>query len=200
MAPWRQMWKKFTSSDSKSVKESSLGSAIIKDKDPEQCWETLAKLGDGAFAVVYKAQSKSDKAKLAALKLVEDMSSIEDTEMMLVMLEIEILTKCKHEYVLGLEEAYLYQNKLYMYLELCDGGGIDSIMQELQKGLTESQIRVVARQTVLALEYLHRMLVVHRDIKAANILLTSNGTIRLADFGVSAMNKSLNEKRHTFIG
>ena len=61
------------------------------------------------------------------------MESIEETEQMLVMLEIDILTKCQHEYVLGLEEAYLYQNKLYMYLELCDGGGLDSIMQELQK-------------------------------------------------------------------
>ena len=114
------------------AKEPQLGANVIKDRDPENSWETLNKLGDGAFAVVYRAKHRSED-KFSALKLVEDIKSIEESEMMLVMLEIEILSKCKHEFVLGLDEAYIYHDKLYMYLELCSGGGLDSIMQELQK-------------------------------------------------------------------
>ena len=115
------------------AKEPQLGATVIRDRDPEQSWETLNKLGDGAFAVVYRAKHKSQENKFSALKLVEDMKTIEESEMMLVMLEIEILSRCKHDFVLGLDEAYIYHDKLYMYLELCSGGGLDSIMQELQK-------------------------------------------------------------------
>ena len=87
-----------------------------------------------------------------------------------------------------------------MFIEYCDGGALDSIIIDLEKGLTEKQIAYVTREMCLGLSYLHRNRVIHRDLKAGNVLLTTAGQVKLADFGVSAKNKEDNQKRDTFTG
>jgi serine/threonine protein kinase len=66
-----------------------------------------------------------------------------------------------------------------MMLEYCAGGAIDSIMVELGKPLTEQQIAYVTHGVSCALEFLHDNNVIHRDLKAGNILLTSDGVVKL---------------------
>jgi [mitogen-activated protein kinase] kinase 5 len=66
--------------------------------------------------------------------------------------------------------------------------------------LTEQQIAYVCRETLLGLQYLHNRGKMHRDIKGANILLTDNGDVKLADFGVSAQITATINKRKSFIG
>ena len=88
-----------------------------------------------------------------------------------------------------------------MMLEFCAGGAVDAIMIELEKPLTEKQIAYIAKHTIDALKYLHETQnVIHRDLKAGNILLTLDGIVKLADFGVSAKLRDRSEKRDTFIG
>ncbi|CAH8597342.1 unnamed protein product [Schistosoma haematobium] len=116
------------------------------------------------------------------------------------MLEIDILTNFKHKNILTLHEVYIYESKLWIYLELCGGGALDSIMETLEKPLTEPQIRFVSREVLQGLEFLHEKLIIHRDMKAGNILLTLNNEVKLADFGVSAKLTDEKQKRSTFIG
>jgi STE20-like kinase len=87
-----------------------------------------------------------------------------------------------------------------MLIEYCDGGALDSIMVELEKPLTELQIAYVCKHMVTGLNYLHKNKVIHRDLKAGNVLLTLEGGVKLADFGVSAKNKHTLQKHDTFIG
>uniref|UniRef100_A0A8C5U2L7 non-specific serine/threonine protein kinase n=1 Tax=Malurus cyaneus samueli TaxID=2593467 RepID=A0A8C5U2L7_9PASS len=75
-----------------------------------------------------------------------------------------------------------------------------SLPAELDRGLTEPQIRVICRQMLEALHYLHSKRIIHRDLKAGNVLLTQDGDIKLADFGVSAKNLKTLQKRDSFIG
>ena len=71
---------------------------------------------------------------------------------------------------------------------------------DLEKGLTERQIAYVCHEMLLGLAHIHRASIIHRDLKAGNVLLTLDGGVKLADFGVSAKNKTENQKRDTFIG
>ena len=68
-----------------------------------------------------------------------------------------------------------------MLLEFCDGGAVDSIMVELDRGLKEPQIAYITRGMVEGLQYLHQHKVVHRDIKAGNVLLTMDGGVKLSE-------------------
>ncbi|CAF4939873.1 unnamed protein product [Pieris macdunnoughi] len=178
------------------AKKKRVFSNIKDNSDPNEHWDMIGELGDGAFGKVYKAQHKTT-AQLAAAKMcvLDNEDDLADFTV-----EIDILTECRHPNVVELHEAYFIDNKLWMLLEYCDGGALDSVMAELEKGLNESQIAYVCREMCKGLEFLHSMKVIHRDLKAGNVLATMTGGVKLADFGVSAKNKSTLQKHDTFIG
>ena len=68
-----------------------------------------------------------------------------------------------------------------MFIEYCEGGAVDSIMLNLDKPLTEPQIRYICREMCDALQFLHSHFVIHRDIKAGNVLLTADGLVRIGN-------------------
>ncbi|XP_076651424.1 sterile20-like kinase isoform X2 [Halictus rubicundus] len=178
------------------AKKKKLYNNIKMDCNPEEFWEMVGELGDGAFGKVYKAQHKQTQqlaaAKMCALEGEDDLSDF--------MIEIDILSECKHPNVVELHEAYFIEGKLWMLIEYCDGGAVDSIMVELQKALTELQIAYICQHMTKGLAFLHKSKVIHRDLKAGNVLLTMAGGVKIADFGVSAKNKHTLQKHDTFIG
>uniref|UniRef100_UPI0037E783B7 serine/threonine-protein kinase 10 n=1 Tax=Semicossyphus pulcher TaxID=241346 RepID=UPI0037E783B7 len=169
---------------------------VHRDINPNDIWEIIGELGDGAFGKVYKARNK-ETGVLAAAKQIETKSE-EELEDYIV--EIDILAKCDHRYIVKLLDAFYHDNKLWIMIEFCPGGAVDATMLELDRGLTEPQIKVVGRQMLEALDYLHGMKIIHRDLKAGNILLMLDGDIKLADFGVSAKNTKTLQRRDSFIG
>ncbi|KAG7492804.1 hypothetical protein MATL_G00018520 [Megalops atlanticus] len=169
---------------------------VHRDVNPEEFWEIIGELGDGAFGKVYKAQNKQSGI-LAAAKVIDTKT---EEELEDYMVEIDILASCDHHNIVKLLDAFYYENKLWILIEFCAGGAVDAVMLELERPLTEPQIRVVCRQTLEALLYLHENKVIHRDLKAGNILLTLEGDVKLADFGVSAKNTKTLQRRDSFIG
>ncbi|KAM5324067.1 STE20-like serine/threonine-protein kinase isoform 2-T2 [Glossophaga mutica] len=169
---------------------------VKRDLNPEEFWEIIGELGDGAFGKVYKAQNKETNV-LAAAKVIDTKS---EEELEDYMVEIDILASCDHPNIVKLLDAFYYENNLWILIEFCAGGAVDAVMLELERPLTESQIQVVCRQTLEALNYLHDNKIIHRDLKAGNILLTLDGDIKLADFGVSAKNTRTIQRRDSFIG
>uniref|UniRef100_J3SD83 non-specific serine/threonine protein kinase n=1 Tax=Crotalus adamanteus TaxID=8729 RepID=J3SD83_CROAD len=169
---------------------------VKRDLNPEDFWEIIGELGDGAFGKVFKAQNKETKV-LAAAKVIDTKS---EEELEDYMVEIDILASCDHPNIVKLLDAFYYENNLWILIEFCAGGAVDAVMLELERPLTEPQIRVVCRQTLEALHYLHESKIIHRDLKAGNILFTLDGDIKLADFGVSAKNTRTIQRRDSFIG
>ncbi|XP_018552345.1 STE20-like serine/threonine-protein kinase isoform X4 [Lates calcarifer] len=169
---------------------------VHRDVNPEEIWEIIGELGDGAFGKVYKAQNKQN-GTLAAAKVID--TKTED-ELEDYMVEIDILASCNHHHIVKLLDAFYFEGKLWILIEFCAGGAVDAIMLELERPLTEPQIRVVCKQTLEALSYLHENKVIHRDLKAGNILLSLDGDVKLADFGVSAKNTKTLQRRDSFIG
>ena len=93
--------------------------------------------------------------------------------------EIDILSECCHENIVQLYEAFFHDEKLWILIEFCEGGAIDSIMFDLDKPLTEPQIRYVCHEICKGLSFLHRKRIIHRDLKAGNVLLTLDGGVKL---------------------
>lgn len=68
-----------------------------------------------------------------------------------------------------------------MLIEYCDGGAVDSIMVELEKPLTEPQVSYVCQQMTKGLTFLHKSKIIHRDLKAGNVLLTMAGGVKIGN-------------------
>lgn len=182
------------SNDQKSKKK--VFNHVKFDVNPEETWDIIGEVGDGAFGKVYKAKQK-ETGTLAAAKICE-LKGEDDLDDFMV--EIEILSQCKHQNIVQLYEAFFYEGKLWMLIEFCEGGALDSIMVDLEKPLTEAQIKFICHEICIALNFLHKNKIIHRDLKAGNVLLCMDGSVKLADFGVSARNKSTLQKRDSFIG
>uniref|UniRef100_A0AAY5ERC9 Mitogen-activated protein kinase kinase kinase kinase n=1 Tax=Electrophorus electricus TaxID=8005 RepID=A0AAY5ERC9_ELEEL len=113
--------------------------------------------------------------------------------------EIVMMKDCKHSNIVAYFGSYLRRDKLWICMEYCGGGSLQDIYH-VTGPLLEPQIAYVSRETLQGLFYLHNQGKMHRDIKGANILLTDNGYVKLADFGVSAQISATLAKRKSFIG
>jgi serine/threonine protein kinase len=114
--------------------------------------------------------------------------------------EIEMLRGCVCPNVVQYLGSFAHTDHLWIIMEYCEGGSLSDIMEARMSGLTEPQIAAVIASTVDALFYLHKRHKIHRDIKAGNLLLTSDGLAKLADFGIAATLGHSLERRRTVIG
>uniref|UniRef100_A0A7E4VGJ3 Mitogen-activated protein kinase kinase kinase kinase n=1 Tax=Panagrellus redivivus TaxID=6233 RepID=A0A7E4VGJ3_PANRE len=170
-------------------------SAAISHADPTLDYELIQRVGIGSFGEVFKARHlRSDQ--LAAVKVVKLEQGDNFT---VIQQEIHMLRDCVHPNIISYYASYFRRDKLWIVMEYCSGGSLQDIYQ-LSGPLLELQIAFVCRETLKGLAYLHRRGKVHRDIKGANILLTENGNVKLADFGVAAQITATLGKRKSFIG
>ncbi|GFR30031.1 hypothetical protein TNCT_628762 [Trichonephila clavata] len=95
--------------------------------------------------------------------------------------------------------TYNERDKLWICMEYCGGGSLQDIYH-ITGPLSELQIAYACLETLKGLEYLHSLGMMHRDIKGANILLSDEGDVKLADFGVSAQITATISKRKSLIG
>nr|CDJ93460.1 Serine threonine protein kinase-related domain containing protein [Haemonchus contortus] len=114
--------------------------------------------------------------------------------------EISIMQQCDSKYVVKYYGSYFKNSDLWIVMEYCGAGSVSDIMRLRRKTLTEREMSAVLRDTIEGLRYLHDLKKIHRDIKAGNILLNTEGQAKLADFGVAGQLTDTMAKRNTVIG
>lgn len=159
-------------------------------------FSSLELIGRGSFGDVYKAFDK-ELNKDVAIKVI-DLEESED-EIEDIQKEISVLSQCRSPYITEYYGSYLHQTKLWIIMEYMAGGSVADLIQS-GPPLDEMSIACILRDLLHAIEYLHNEGKIHRDIKAANILLTENGDVKVADFGVSAQLTRTISRRKTFVG
>ncbi|KAG8444472.1 hypothetical protein GDO86_009591 [Hymenochirus boettgeri] len=148
-------------------------------------WQRGNKIGEGQYGKVYTCISV-DTGELMAMKEIRfqpnDHKTIKETAD-----ELKIFEGIKHPNLVRYFGVELHREEMYIFMEYCDEGTLEEVSR---LGLQEHVIRLYTKQITIAINVLHEHGIVHRDIKGANIFLTSSGLIKLGDFGCSVKLKN----------
>eukprot|EP00823_Brevimastigomonas_motovehiculus_P008201 TRINITY_DN7482_c0_g1_i1.p1 TRINITY_DN7482_c0_g1~~TRINITY_DN7482_c0_g1_i1.p1 ORF type:complete len:406 (-),score=96.31 TRINITY_DN7482_c0_g1_i1:120-1337(-) len=151
----------------------------VSEDDPEKIFKILTLVGKGSYGSVFKSVDDRDHRIVAVKQLPYDVSEQ-------LAKEINILKKCKHEYVVSYRGTWKKNNDLWIVMEFCTAS-LNDVIEKCERLLHEEEIAAVMKMCIQGLQYLHENKIIHRDIKAGNILVTDSGECKLADFGVSTV-------------
>ncbi|KAI5699518.1 hypothetical protein M8J76_003468 [Diaphorina citri] len=161
-------------------------STVVKDSAPKLVriglYELEETLGKGNFAVVKLATHVVTKTKVA-IKII-DKKRLDERNLRKLFREVDIMSHLDHPHIIKLFQVMETTNNLYLVTEYARGGEIFSHLLTIGQ-MAEKEASRLFRQILSAVAYCHANNVVHRDIKAENLLFDENGDIKLADFGFS---------------
>ncbi|PWN23846.1 Pkinase-domain-containing protein [Microstroma glucosiphilum] len=167
-------------------------------EDVKNLFKRLELVGRGAYGAVYRGQH-IPTGNAVALKVVN--LDTPDDDVSDIQKEVAVLSQLREaesKNVVRYWGCWLKGPELWIVMDYAEGGSIRTLMRG--GPIVEQHAVVIVRETLIALAYLHKSGIIHRDIKAANILLTNAGKILLCDFGVAASLVSSASKRTTFVG
>lgn len=146
----------------------------------------LKVVGKGSFGKVMQVRKK-DTGRIYAMKVLQKANIINRNQVEHTRTERAVLGRIVHPFIVGLNYAFQTPDKLYFVLDYCAGGELFFHLGK-EGRFREDRARFYAAQITLALEHLHTMNVIYRDLKPENVLLDHRGNVRLTDFGLSKEN------------
>ncbi|KAG0707307.1 kinase-like domain-containing protein [Suillus ampliporus] len=164
-----------------------------------QLFRRLETVGKGAYGSVHKGVH-IPTGNIVALKIINLDTADDDVEA--IQREVALLTQLRDApNVTKYYGCYLDGPRVWIAMEFAQGGSVRTLMQTSKdRVLDERFIVLITREVVIGLNYLHKSAIIHRDIKAANILITATGKVMICDFGVSALSATTTSKRNTLMG
>ncbi|KAJ5812562.1 hypothetical protein N7474_008863 [Penicillium riverlandense] len=153
-------------------------------------FELVSKLGEGTFGEVYKAKSRKDNSLVALKKIL--MHNEKDGFPITAIREIKLLKALSHPNILQLREMAIERSKgerqkkpsMYMVMPYLEHD-LSGLLENPAVQFSEPQIKCYLKQLLEGLRYLHASRILHRDMKAANLLISNGGILQIADFGLA---------------
>ncbi|KAL7183956.1 hypothetical protein ACSBR2_026180 [Camellia fascicularis] len=154
-----------------------------KDRTSIEDFEIIKPISRGAFGRVFLARKRAT-GDLFAIKVLKKADMICKNAVESILAERDILISVRNPFVVRFFYSFTCRENLYLVMEYLNGGDLYSLLRNLGC-LDEDMARVYIAELVLALEYLHSLSVIHRDLKPDNLLIGPDGHIKLTDFGLS---------------
>ncbi|XP_061787568.2 serine/threonine-protein kinase TAO1-like [Nerophis lumbriciformis] len=181
-----------------SVRAGSLRDPEVADlffkEDPEKLFSDLREIGHGSFGAVYFAHDVRTNEVVAIKKMsYNGKQSIEKWQD--IIKEVKFLQSIRHPNSIEYKGCYLREHTAWLVMEYCLGSASD-LLEVHKKPLQEVEIAAITHGALQGLAYLHSHNMIHRDVKAGNILLTEPGQVKLADFGSASIASPAN----SFVG
>ncbi|XP_014317957.1 serine/threonine-protein kinase TAO3 isoform X1 [Myotis myotis] len=174
-------------------KDPEIADLFYKD-DPEELFIGLHEIGHGSFGAVYFA-TNAHTNEVVAVKKMSYSGKQTHEKWQDILKEVKFLRQLKHPNTIEYKGCYLKEHTAWLVMEYCLGSASD-LLEVHKKPLQEVEIAAITHGALQGLAYLHSHALIHRDIKAGNILLTEPGQVKLADFGSASMASPAN----SFVG
>lgn len=146
------------------------------------CFETIEVIGRGAFGEVQVVRHKSTNG-IYAMKILNKWDMIKRKETACFLEERDVMVRGNRKWITELFQAFQDKDYLYLVMNYYSGGDLLTLLSKFEDRLSEDMAKFYLAEMILAIDSVHRMNYVHRDVKPDNVLLTKNGHVRLADFG-----------------
>ncbi len=172
-------------------------------------FQILEKIGEGGMGAVYKGRLYNDSGFekiVAAKKIFRDSSKPLSRE---IFKEAEVLSKLNHQNICGVIDIREEEDSAYILMELIDGPTLSEVLQlGIQKGycFTEEFLRSIAKQILKGLQHAHSLnngntSVLHRDLSPHNVMINSQGVVKILDFGLAKIeNRELSQTAQSIYG
>ncbi|CAI4213859.1 unnamed protein product [Parascedosporium putredinis] len=171
----------------------------------EPPYTLLELIGKGTFGRVYKATSRSGQAVAVKIISIEEGDFFNpkraDTfgDILKEVNTLKLLSTSGARNVNLVLDALLFGQSIWMITEHCAGGSVATLMRPTG-GLPEKWIIPILREVSVAIYWVHKHGIIHRDIKCANVLIAATGEVQLCDFGVAGIMETKFDKRSTVTG
>ncbi|KPP74982.1 serine/threonine-protein kinase TAO1-like [Scleropages formosus] len=176
-----------------SLKDPEIAELFFKE-DPEKLFTDLREIGHGSFGAVYFARDVRS-TEVVAIKKMSYSGKQSNEKWQDIIKEVKFLQRIQHPNSIQYKGCYLREHTAWLVMEYCLGSASD-LLEVHKKPLQELEIAAITHGALQGLAYLHSHNMIHRDIKAGNILLTEPGQVKLADFGSASIASPAN----SFVG
>ncbi|XP_048476924.1 serine/threonine-protein kinase TAO2-like isoform X2 [Rhincodon typus] len=173
-----------TSARAGSLKDPEVAELFYKD-DPEKLFVDLREIGHGSFGAVYFARDMRS-SEVVAIKKMSYSGKQSNEKWQDIIKEVKFLQNLRHPNTIEYKGCYLREHTAWLVMEYCLGSASD-LLEVHRKPLQEVEIAVITHGALQGLAYLHSHNMIHRDVKAGNVLLTEPGQVKLADFGSASI-------------
>ncbi|XP_028310569.1 serine/threonine-protein kinase TAO2 isoform X2 [Gouania willdenowi] len=167
-----------------SLKDPDVADLFCKD-DPEKLFADLREIGHGSFGAVYFARDVRNN-EVVAIKKMSYSGKQTNEKWQDIIKEVKFLQKLRHPNTIEYRGCYLREHTAWLVMEYCLGSASD-LLEVHKKPLQEVEIAAITHGALQGLAYLHSHNMIHRDVKAGNILLTEPGLVKLGDFGSASI-------------
>uniref|UniRef100_A0A673BN12 non-specific serine/threonine protein kinase n=1 Tax=Sphaeramia orbicularis TaxID=375764 RepID=A0A673BN12_9TELE len=176
-----------------SLKDPEVAELFFKE-DPEKLFSDLREIGHGSFGAVYFARDVRTN-EVVAIKKMSYSGKQSNEKWQDIIKEVKFLQRIRHPNSIEYKGCYLREHTAWLVMEYCLGSASD-LLEVHKKPLQELEIAAITHGALQGLAYLHSHNMIHRDVKAGNILLTEPGQVKLADFGSASIASPAN----SFVG